>query len=162
MEFTHSSTLQHIATLATQVRLWISAHCITLQCARIHCNTLQHIATHCIFWIFTHCNTLQRIATHCNTGARCWISAQHDEQGECISMSVLQCVAVYCSVCLYVAVCGCVLLYVVVRCTAGWTRVFLCVSLSLCVYKSSSSSQTGTPGVSRTQSVAGGHRASAV
>jgi len=28
-----------------------------------HCNTLQHIATHCN----THCNTLQHTATHCNT-----------------------------------------------------------------------------------------------
>ena len=39
-----------------------------------HCNTLQHIVTHCrgkshrtVFFDATHCNSLQLNATHCNT-----------------------------------------------------------------------------------------------
>ena len=61
-------TLQHTATLQ---------HCITA-----HCNTLQHVATHCnmlhakcrhartlhiLQHTATHCNKLKHTATHCNT-----------------------------------------------------------------------------------------------
>jgi len=45
---THCNLLQHPAT-----------HCNTLQHTAICCNTSQHTAT--------HCNTLQHTATHCNT-----------------------------------------------------------------------------------------------
>jgi len=42
---------------------------VSLCFPRIHCNTMQHTATHCItcFSLATHCNTLQHTATHRNT-----------------------------------------------------------------------------------------------
>ena len=66
------------------------------------CNTLQHTAT--------HCNTLQHTATHCSMW-QCAISQNRldveDSLVQCVAVccSVLQCVAACCSVLQYVAVC---------------------------------------------------------
>jgi len=44
-------------------------HCNTLQHTATHRNTLQRTATHCnaLQHTATHCNTLHQAATHCNT-----------------------------------------------------------------------------------------------
>jgi len=93
---THSNTLQHTAT-----------HCNTLQHTATHCNTLQHTAT--------HCNTLQHTATHLHeweadeekkieTREVADERSQHHppwrvlRQIDPVCCSVLQCVAVCCSV----------------------------------------------------------------
>ena len=103
---THCNTLQHTAT-----------HCNTLQQTATHCNRLQHTATHYESygsWAMpqpchtyesrtaTHCNTLQHTATHCN---RLHATAMSHLWITCVTWliihrwcSVLQCVAVCCSV----------------------------------------------------------------
>jgi len=60
--------------------LWCVAVCVAVprdshvtpvrrfRASTLHCNTLQHTATH-LHHIATHCNTLQHTATHCNTFA---------------------------------------------------------------------------------------------
>ena len=104
----HCGTLQHTAP-----------YCSTLQHTTAYCNTLQHNATN--YNTLQHtaapCNTLQHTATHCNTLDQITCSAVADShKAHCISMfesicvealkstytrvrcSVLQCVAVCCSV----------------------------------------------------------------
>ena len=100
---THCNTLQHTASLTIETdRSYLSTR-NTLQYTATHCNALQRTAT--------HCNTLQRTATHCNTlhlsfipehPARPWLRMQTcrsipQDRGRC-KWSVLQCVAVHCSV----------------------------------------------------------------
>jgi len=107
----HCDTLQHTAT-----------HCHTLQHTATHCNTLQHTATRCnmLQHAATRCNTLQHAATRCNT--QC-LHCDHrvNIHGTFVSFiansystfnsdgTLLQCVAVCCSVLQCVAVCCSVL-----------------------------------------------------
>jgi len=89
---THCNTLQLTTTLQLTATTGKEKHRNTLQHTATHCNTLQHTATHCNILcapvlqslhpqLMTRCNTLQHDATYCIT---------------CCSM--LQCVAVCCSV----------------------------------------------------------------
>jgi len=56
-----------------------ATHFNTLQCTAAHCTTLHHTATHCstLQHTGTHCNTLQHTATHCNTLRQCFAQQQH-------------------------------------------------------------------------------------
>ena len=109
---TRCNTLQHTAT-----------HYNTLQRTVTHCNTLQHTAT--------HCDILQHTATHYTTPDRqnaehqptrhhpplplpSWSQIELNSVLQCVAVccSVSQCVAVCCSVLQCVAVCRNVLQYV--------------------------------------------------
>ena len=63
-------------------------HCNTLQHTATHCNTLQHTAT--------HCNTLQHTATHVVHVVLSYVTWCMESCG--VGVSVLQSVAVCCSV----------------------------------------------------------------
>jgi len=56
-----------------------ATHFNTLQHTAMHCSTLHHTATHCstLQHTGTHCNTLQHTATHCNTLRQCFAQQQH-------------------------------------------------------------------------------------
>jgi len=115
---THCSILQHTAILlAWPVVMSRVTYCNTLQHAGVYYNTLQHTAT--------HCNTLQHTATHCNTLQHTayfgifWhgVTPSMRDMTYSVCCSVLQCVAVCCSM-LNI----CVLQYAVVSCSNWVSR----------------------------------------
>ena len=98
---THRNKLQHTAT---------HQHTNTLQRTATHCNALQHTATYCntLHYTATHCDTLQHMMVHptkavlyvvcaCNTSIRRVVRASEAHQ-ICMCCSVLQCVAMCCTV----------------------------------------------------------------
>ena len=52
----------------TEIRLYHSTHCNTLQHTATRCSTLQRTASHCstLQRTASHCSTLQRTASHCS------------------------------------------------------------------------------------------------
>jgi len=148
--------MQHTAT-----------HCNALQHTVTHSNTLQHTARHCktLQHTATHCNTLQHTATQHNTlqhpttvlyGRSLptdFFTKKPDDLQQLslliviffhiLYCSVLQCVAVWCSVsqCFFcVVVCGCVLQCVAVGCSSLPTDIFTkkpdnLQQLSLCIVR---------------------------
>jgi len=121
---TYRNTLHHTATCSNYKRL-MSRGCIgsdTLQHTASHCTTLQHTATHCNMLQHTapHCNTLQHTATHCTRCVTysCFARVHLGSASGHAMCSVLQCVAVCCSVLYRVNVCFSVLQCVAVCCSA--------------------------------------------
>ena len=123
---THCNTLER--TVSDSLAIIKTQRCSrTLQHTARRCNTLQHTATHCLRHAAiiktqrrsrTHCNTLQHTATHCNTLSLTHWSASRRSVAlasvRCVRLvgeahaalkSVLQCVAVRCSVLQRVAEC---------------------------------------------------------
>jgi len=85
---TYCNILQHTVSRGVEkAQQHTATYCNILQHTATYCNTLQHTAT--------HCNTLQHTATHGNTRQH---TATHGNTQNLEMLSVLQCVAVCCSV----------------------------------------------------------------
>jgi len=133
---THFHTLQHAATQEAEHMPLFTIDVLThyIQQAyhagtthRKHCNTLQHTATHCntLQHTATHCSTLQHTAAYCNTLRPTGLPRRYN--------SVLQCVAVCCSVLQCVIECSCCsVLQCVAECSCVLQFVAVCCSMMLC------------------------------
>ena len=130
-ETTYCNTLQHIAIPCNTLQ-HSTAHYTTLQHTATHCNTLHHSAAHggTVPHSATQCNSLQHTPTHCNrwmlqTAADLWSSRFRTV----VCCSVLQCVAVCCSVLPFTGYNGRIVCCSVLQCVAVCCSVLQCVAV---------------------------------